>query len=94
MKMVVRRLIKEGQIDEVKKIYEELVTLTRKENGCISYRLFQDITNPRLLALIEEWKSDEALDLHLQTEHFKRLVPKLNELTEKKYDPEKYSQLI
>ncbi len=94
MKMIVRRLIKEGKVDEVKKVYEELVTLTRKEEGCISYRLFQDISNPRLLALIEEWKNDEALDLHFQTEYFKRLVVKLNELTEKKFDPERYNPLI
>jgi len=94
MRMIVKRLIQEGKIDEVIKIYEELITLTKKENGCIAYALYQDEKNPRLVALMEEWESNEALDLHMQTEHFLTLVPKLNDLTEKKFDLERYNPLI
>lgn len=94
MRMIVKRLIKEGKIEEVIKIYEEMITLTKKENGCISYALYQDEKNSRLVALMEEWESNEALDLHMQTEHFLTLVPKLNDLTEKKFDLERYNPLI
>lgn len=94
MRMIVKRLVKEGKSEELIKIYEQLIALTRKEDGCISYGLYRDEKNPRLFALMEEWRDAGALDRHLQTEHFKTLVPKLNELTEIRYDPEKYNTVI
>lgn len=94
MKMIVKRLIKEGKVEEVKKIYEEMITLTKKENGCISYALYQDENNPRLLALMEEWENEDVLNVHMQTDHFLKLVPKLNDLTEIKFDLERYNLLI
>ena len=42
---------------------------TRKEAGCISYQLFQDNVDPCQFTFVEEWVSDEALDLHLRTPH-------------------------
>lgn len=94
MRVIVKRLIKEGKVEEAKKIYEELVSLTRKEDGCIFYALYQDEINPRLFALMEEWQNTEVLNQHLKTEHYGRLAPKLNDLTEKKFDFEKYNQLF
>jgi quinol monooxygenase YgiN len=94
MRMIVKRLVKEGKTDELIKIYEELIAKTREEDGCILYSLCRDEKNPRLFAMMEEWRDQEALDRHLQTEHFKALVPKLNEITEIKYDAEKYIPII
>lgn len=94
MRIVAKRLIKDGKIDEVIKIYEELVALTRQENGCIAYALCQDVDNPRLLAVIEEWQDIDCLEKHMRAEHFVRLVPKLYDLTEEKFNIEKYNQLI
>src|ERR1035438_7439847 len=42
---------------------------TRKEAGCISYELLQDNGDPCQFTFVEEWVSDEALDIHLQTPH-------------------------
>lgn len=94
MKMIVKRLVKEGKADELIKIYEELIAKTRQEDGCIFYSLYRDAQNPRLFAMMEEWRDQEALDRHLQTEHIKTLVPKLNEITEIRYDAEKYIEVI
>lgn len=94
MRLIVKRLVKEGKSEELIKVYEQLIAPTRKEDGCISYSLYQDESNPRLFALMEEWRDAEALNRHMQTEHFKTLVPKLNELTEVKYDMEKYTTVV
>jgi quinol monooxygenase YgiN len=55
--------------DELKSICLGLIEPTRKEEGCISYELYQDISNPGKFTFIEEWQSKEHLDLHLQTTH-------------------------
>lgn len=57
------------------KLYEELVEKTRKEKGCISYNLFQDINDKTILTMIEEWENKECLENHFNTEHFRRLIP-------------------
>jgi len=94
MRIIAKRLIKEGKVDEVKKIYEELVDLTRKEEGCNSYAVCQDPSNPRLLVVLEDWRDEKVFGSHLCSPHYLRLGPELNERTEKKYELEKYEQLL
>lgn len=94
MKVIARKLVKKGTIDQVIKLYDELVTLSRLEEGCISYELYQDKSNPLLLAVMEEWKSKEVLDIHMKTEHFTRIVPLLGEFTEERLDMTMYEKLI
>jgi len=52
---------------------------TVKEQGCISYELFQELDNPNNLTLIEEWKDLEALKRHTETPHFITLVQQLSQ---------------
>ena len=94
MKLIAKRLIKEGNFDEVVKLYMQLVTPTRKEEGCISYELFQDEKNNRLVAVIEEWQNKEAFEKHLNTPHFTSLIPMINDLTEIRYTFEVFNKLI
>lgn len=94
MKLVVKKLIKEGKVEEVIKLYKELVDLSRKEEGCIAYELYQDEKDSRVLAVIEEWQSKDVLDKHTNSHHFTRLVPMISELTEKKLDMNVYNKLI
>jgi quinol monooxygenase YgiN len=55
--------------EELKSICLGLIEPTRKENGCISYELYQDTTNPGRFTFIEHWQSKEHLDIHLKTPH-------------------------
>ena len=79
LKLVAKFIIKEDKIDEFKKYTEELVTETRKEKGCISYQLFQDINDKKILTFIEEWENLEAIDNHNNSEHITKLLPMLIE---------------
>lgn len=49
------------------------------DEGCIQYELFQDIENPQIFSMIEQWESKEALDAHLDAKHMKEIVPLLRE---------------
>lgn len=55
--------------EELKSICLGLIEPTRKEEGCISYELYQDTENPGKFTFIEEWQSKEHLDIHLKTPH-------------------------
>ena len=55
--------------EELKSVCLGLIEPTRKEKGCISYDLYQDITNPGKFTFIENWESKEHLDVHLKSPH-------------------------
>lgn len=80
IKVVAKGYFYEGRTQEAIKMYEELVTKTRLEDGCISYNLFKDTKDNSILTMIEEWECQEALDKHMKTEHFTRLVPLIGKL--------------
>ena len=94
MRLIVKRMIKKGKVNDAIRLYEELVELSRMEDGCICYDLFQDEENLRILAVFEEWSSDETLAKHQETEHFKRLVPMITEITEERLEMGSYNKLI
>lgn len=94
IKVVARKLVNEGKVEEVIGLYYKLVEASRKEEGCIKYELYQDEEDPRVLAVMEEWECKEALDKHMKTEHFTKLVPMIGELTAKKVDKNIYNKII
>lgn len=50
-----------------------VVTGSRAEEGCIYYE-FGKSNTPLTYAIIEVWKSPEAIDIHNETTHFKTFV--------------------
>lgn len=71
MRIIAKKLIKEGELGKAVKLYEELVSLSRLEEGCVFYDLFQDDANPGILAVFEEWENEEALIRHQNSLQFK-----------------------
>lgn len=55
----------------------ELVDKSRREEGNISYHLYEDMDDSCVLAFIEEWKDDAAIEKHGSSEHFQRIIPVL-----------------
>ncbi len=65
---------KPGQEDAVKDACLACVAPTRAESGNEMYVLHRDSKDPSLFVFIEHWQSQQALDQHMQTAHFKTLV--------------------
>lgn len=82
VKVVARHTVKQDKIAEFKAIAARLIAVSRKEKGCLSYELCQDVRNELILTFIEEWQDGDALAAHLQSKHFTTIVPLLNELHE------------
>lgn len=47
---------------------------TRKESGCISYDMFESVTEPNAFVFVESWKDKAALDAHATTPHLQALL--------------------
>jgi len=93
IKVVARFVLKEDKINEFLDLTTELVEKSRKDPGCISYDLFQDVNDPTVCAFIETWEDQEALDNHMKAEHFIRIGSKLGGLTREKVVLNTYKQV-
>lgn len=83
IKVMAKSYAKADKMDKYLGLSKEMVEKTVKEEGCIKYELFQDVKDPTVIIIIEEWVNEEALEKHKSSEHFKIIVPQLNELREK-----------
>jgi quinol monooxygenase YgiN len=53
---------------------QEMVRLTVVEPGCARYELHQVEDDPAQLLLIEQWETQEKLDVHMETDHVRALI--------------------
>ena len=83
VKVVAKHFVKEDKISEFLELGKKLVEATVKEDGCIKYELFQDLKDSKILTIIEEWENKDALDKHMNSEHFCEIVPILSSFMEK-----------
>jgi quinol monooxygenase YgiN len=79
IKVVAKNALKEGVRDEVLTLLEEMIAKTRQEDGCIKYELYELDGDPNVLTFIEEWESMDKLSAHMNSEHFKRIIPLLGD---------------
>ena len=94
IRVVARTLVREGCLEAYYALAKELVEETRKESGNISYTLNQSAENERLHAMIEVWESRAALEAHMGSEHFRRLVPQMAAFAEEKKPLELYTEVF
>lgn len=59
----------------------ELVELSLHDKGCVSYDLYGSLTNDDHLIIVETWENKHDLNAHMATDHFKRIVPQLQQLS-------------
>lgn len=95
IKIVAKNYVKEDKIDDFISLVTKLVEETNQnDEGCIHYELFQDIKNPSILTIIEEWENKEALAQHMAAKHFQEIVPMLADFSEKSSENNLYQKLV
>lgn len=60
------------------RVGQAVASASRKEAGCISYRLYEDAELENEFVFVEEWETSEALQRHFTTPHvgeFMRAIP-------------------
>ena len=80
IRVIAKFYLKPNTAAEAAPVLRELIAATRKEAGCREYGVFYETKEPLNYAFIETWDSQEALDAHMNTDHFINGFAKLNEL--------------
>lgn len=62
-------------------ISKRQVELSRLEEGCLNYWLYEDAMTPGQFFFYEEWKNRDAVTFHFQQEYCLDFVKKLRDLT-------------
>ena len=70
LKIIATIIVKPEFKENVLSMLKTVTEATRKEEGNISYVLHEDINNSSKVIILEEWKSQDAIDFHNQTAHF------------------------
>jgi quinol monooxygenase YgiN len=83
VKVIATNHIRPESVQAAEPLFREIIAETRKEEGCVEYRLFTDPKNPEIHTFIEEWASQAALDKHMASPHFRRIIPQIGELCSK-----------
>ncbi|MBS0625392.1 MAG: antibiotic biosynthesis monooxygenase [Verrucomicrobia bacterium] len=65
-----------GKEELLKKELLKLAALSRKEEGCLYYNLYQDLDKPRRLTILMCYKSRESYDEHSQSPYIQEFVDK------------------
>jgi quinol monooxygenase YgiN len=70
---------------------QDLISATRKENGCISYNLLASTEDENVLVMLEQWKDKNSLNKHMETDHFKQFGDTIEHLLSEEIDIQSYS---
>ncbi len=71
--------VKPEYIEAFKKVSMYNCENSRKEEGNISFDLFQETENPAKFVLCEHFRDREAIDYHKTTEHYKKWAEEASE---------------
>lgn len=82
IRIAAKQTVRADSCEKFEEIARELIEITRTEEGNHGYTLTHGIENPQVYCFFETWESQEAVERHLNSEHFKRISPKLDELME------------
>jgi quinol monooxygenase YgiN len=66
--------------DDLVTLLEEVQAASRRDDGCLHYGYYAEITDPLTFIAVEEWRDREALAAHLGQSHVARLIAALPEL--------------
>lgn len=82
IKVVCKYKLKPDVKVEYLRLAKDLISESRKEKGCIYYSIYEEINEPLILTMLEEWEDEASLTAHNNSEHIKRIGPELAKLRE------------
>ena len=72
--VVIKMDAKPEKILELKQTLQAMIEPTRKNSGCLSHYVYQDIENDNSLSLIQIWERQADLNRHLRSNLFSVLM--------------------
>ncbi|MBN8237118.1 antibiotic biosynthesis monooxygenase [Halobacillus kuroshimensis] len=72
---------KEGREEELFNELKKVIEPSRKEAGCIDYVLHRSLDDASVFAFYETWKDQEALQMHIDSDHYQAYREATKDLT-------------
>lgn len=94
IRVVAKCHVKPEKVQEFLGLCKKLVDKTVKEEGCIEYGLYQELQNPEILTMLEEWRDESSLDEHMKSSHFKEIFPLFSNCLEKETEVSVYKKKL
>ena len=73
--------VRSDSIEAFNKCAVDVVRDTRKEKGCLSYKVYQSRKDKTKFTFIEEWLNDTAIEQHNYAKHFQKFLEDIKPLT-------------
>ena len=82
MKKVInaRISVKPEAIQQFLAYAQVIVLASNLEQGCLVYKLYQEVGHPSSFIFYEEYTDQDAIDFHNSTNHFKTFIGQITEL--------------
>lgn len=61
-------------------VAKELADKSINDKGCVDYDVYASLNEDNHLMIVETWENRKDLEKHQHTEHFKKLLPQLEEV--------------
>ena len=68
--------------DDLLALLAEVQDASRRDDGCLSYGYYENITEAGGFVAVEEWRDMDALAAHLRTPHVGRLIAAIGEMAD------------
>ena len=76
VRVVLRLRARPETVEQLKPVMFDLAAASSKEDGCHSYKVFQNQSDPLDFLLYETWRDQPSLDAHLTTAHVQQAFAK------------------
>jgi quinol monooxygenase YgiN len=90
LRVVARFTARSDTVDELRRLLTGLVQPTRSEPGCISYEMLESTEDPTKFSSLEEWRNEDALQLHFGTSYHQDAVGRFSKLLAEDPDLKRY----
>ena len=81
--LIARIRPKADKTAELRDVLKSMLGPTRSEQGCIIYNLHEQVSGSDVVFVFYEvWDSQEDLDRHMQTDHVRGLIDRVEELVD------------
>jgi quinol monooxygenase YgiN len=82
VQVVIVLIVAPDKRKEIMQTFKAMLGPIRRLQGCLGCNCYVDIESENNILFIEEWRTREALDSHLQSNHFGVLVGAMKLLTQ------------
>ena len=82
-----------GKEEQFIKAAIDVTRETRKERGCLSYKILRSEENSSAFTFVEEWLNDTAIEQHNNSKHFNKFVSQIEPLIDEKIQIDRFSKV-